>query len=89
MNGSWHGMDKLTLERVEKTVKCVKSNFVLNHIVVFYQLYEVKGGNFENIYLVILPTKCETAKWNRFVFCFFFKPIKDEALMGSFHARFT
>lgn len=55
------------------------------------------GGNFGTIYLVILRNcrqSVNTPKWNRFVsivvsvsVLFLGKPIKDEALMGSFHAR--
>lgn len=93
-------MDELThcslhLERVEKPVKCVKSNFVLN----LHCFSQYLGGNFGTIYLVILRNcrqSVNTPKWNRFVsvvvsvvisVLFLGKPIKDEALMGSFHAR--
>lgn len=69
-HGAWmSSLCSLHLERVEKPVKCVKSNFVLNHIfIVFSYLLE---GEFRTYrYLVILRNcrqSVNTPKWNRFV----------------------
>lgn len=95
-HGAWmSSLCSLHLERVEKPVKCVKSNFVLNHIFIVFSY--LLGGEFLTYrYLVILRNcrqSVNTPKWNRFVsvvsfwVLFLGKPIKDETLMGSFHAR--